>query len=184
MPALKLYRSNGFRTPRLVEASIFQLPLGAESMDGVYNLGVMEHLTEEQIQDALVEFHRVLRAGGKVVLFWPPEFGLTVRFFKLVHFILNDVLRMNIKLHPDEINLVRSREHVERLLRKARFSIAEYYFGAMDAFTQVIVVAEKHADASPASPRGAHTTKTGFVCSPRQLTHTGSPSTATTDDPA
>lgn len=52
---------------------ILSLDYPADSFDGVYNLGVMEHFSEEEIRQALREFYRVLRPGGRVVLFWPPK---------------------------------------------------------------------------------------------------------------
>ena len=141
--ALSIYELVNKNNPRLILGDIFALPFDNESKDGIYNLGVMEHFREEEIQRILAEFHRVLKLGGKVLIFWPPEFGLSVIFLKMVHFVLNRVLKKNIHLHPREITRVRSKKHVYQLFKKARFEVVDYYFGPRDAFTYSVIVAIK-----------------------------------------
>lgn len=143
LPALSFYgRVNG-RACELLHGSIFDVPSPDETWDAIYNLGVMEHYTEEEIHRILFEFRRVLKNDGKILLFWPPEFGTSVVFLKGVHFLLNRVLGRNVKLHPDEITRVRSRRHVEGLLAQAGFTTIEYYFGPRDFFTYAVIVARK-----------------------------------------
>ena len=142
VPALLAYRTANPNSRNLVGASILSLPLAERSVDGIYNLGVMEHFTEETIPQILHEFRRVLRDDGKLVLFWPPAFGLSVRALKLIHRVLA-VTGNSVTLHPAEVSLVRSREHVERLLQAGGFQVDRYEFGIRDAFTHVIVSAVK-----------------------------------------
>jgi len=142
-PALKIYNQVNPNKAQLIQASIFALPFEEGSFDGIYNLGVMEHFTEEEIHAILLEFKRVLKGGGKIVLFIPPVFGLTVQVLDFAHFILNRILRRNIKLHPDEITRVRSKKHIKGLVENAGFQFVEYYFGVKDVFTQSVIVAEK-----------------------------------------
>lgn len=123
--------------------SIFDIPFVEGTFDGIYNLGVMEHFTEEEIKKILSEFHRVLKPGGKIVLFWPPEFGLSVTFLKFVHFFLHRILKKNVKLHPDEITRLLSRDHAQDLLEKSRFQMTDYYFGIRDFFTHSVVIGKK-----------------------------------------
>lgn len=138
--ALDLYaRVNGGRA-KLLLGSVFKIPLPDASVDGVYNLGVMEHFSEEDIQAALKEFRRVLRPGGKILLFWPPTFGLSVQVLDGAHFILNRVLKRDVELHPPEISRIRSRAHARAVIEKAGFTLAEYYFGPKDGFTQAVIV--------------------------------------------
>ena len=73
-----LYENHNPKVYRIEQASIFALPQADESVDGVYNLGVLEHFTGEDIRSILREFHRVLRVGGKVLVFWPHERGTSV----------------------------------------------------------------------------------------------------------
>lgn len=128
---------------KVIHGSIFQIPVAENSFDGIYNLGVMEHFTEDEISKILIEFRRVIKPEGKIVLFWPPEFGLSVNFFKLLKRMLGFFGRKDAKFHPDEITRVRSKKHVTDMLNKNGFTISEYKFGLKDLYTQVMIVAEK-----------------------------------------
>lgn len=141
--ALQIYKINNDTNCHAIRGSIFAVPNKDNIYDGIYNLGVMEHFTEHEIHTILKEFKRVLKPEGKIVLFWPPEFGLSVTVLKGVHFILKRIFRMNIKLHPDEISRVRSKRHIQGIIEKAGLRMEDYYFGLKDIFTHVVVVARK-----------------------------------------
>lgn len=141
--ALKIYKKVNGDKCKIVQGNIFSLPFRNDSYDGLYNLGVVEHFTQEEIQQILTECKRVIRPGGKIVILWPPVFGFTVFVLDSAHFILNKIFRMKIKLHPDEITRVKSRKHATETFEKAGFEIIEYYFGIRDLFTQAVVVAKK-----------------------------------------
>jgi dolichol-phosphate mannosyltransferase len=128
---------------RVVHGSVFDIPLPNESVDGVYNLGVMEHFTEEEISRILAEFSRIIKPQGKIVLFWPPEFGVSVMFFKCLGSVLRIFGRKDAKFHPAEITRVRSREHVKRLLESNGFVMSDYYFGIRDMYTQAMIVGKR-----------------------------------------
>ena len=123
--------------------NIFQLSMADETFDGVYNLGVMEHFSEDEIHEIIAEFYRVLKPDGKLVLFWPPRFGLSVIFLKFVHYVSNNYLKKDLKLHPDEITHYKSKEHMKKILDRNGFKWLENYFGLRDFFTHVVVVAQK-----------------------------------------
>lgn len=142
-PALDIYRAANGGAAAVVLGSLFEIPRADASLDGIYNLGVMEHFSASEIHKALLEFKRVLRPDGKIVLFWPPEFGFSGLVFKAAYFILNDVLKKNVKFSPDEISQLRSRDHAKSLLEPAGFELLEYYFGWRDLFVQVVLVARK-----------------------------------------
>ncbi|OGF27378.1 hypothetical protein A2477_04035 [Candidatus Falkowbacteria bacterium RIFOXYC2_FULL_47_12] len=143
--ALDRYQALNGSYAQTLKGSIFEISLPDNSVDGVYNLGVMEHFTEEEISAILREFYRVLKPRGRVLLFWPPEFGLSVSFMKIVNFILNNILKKNIKLHPDEVTRIQSKKHGQKMLEKDGFVMVDYYFGIKDAFTHVVLTAEKGA---------------------------------------
>jgi SAM-dependent methyltransferase len=141
--ALEIYkRENGPESMTLL-ASIFQIPLPDAAMTGIYNLGVMEHFTAEEIQRILQEFRRVLRPGGRFVAFWPPEFGLSVLFLRTLSAVLKPFSRKDYKLHPDEVCRIRSKQHALDIFRQAGFNVRQYTFGPRDAFTYAVIVAEK-----------------------------------------
>lgn len=129
----------------LVQGDVFKLPVKTASIDGIYNLGLMEHFTEDEIIEILKEFRRVVKQDGKITIFWPPEFGLSVVFLKAVHFIANKVFRKNIKLHPDEITKIKSYSHVKSLCERANFNSIDYYFGPKDLFTYCCITIQKDA---------------------------------------
>ena len=141
--ALTHYRKFQPHAAELIHGSIFAIPAADEIYDGVYNLGVMEHFTEDEIRRVLGEFHRVLKPGGKIVLFWPPSFGLTVRFLRFVHWTLRKSGRPDVKLHPDEITHIHSRKQAREYLEASGFSPVEFYFGSRDLFTHAVLVGQK-----------------------------------------
>jgi len=141
--ALKLYRLENGAKAKLVKASIFKIPVKNSVFDGIYNLGVMEHFTKEEDEKILRELRRVLKPNGKIVLFWPPKYGPTVLFLNSTHFILNNLLQRDIRLHPEEISLVESKKQVAEILQKTGFKLLKFYFGPKDLFTHCIIVAKK-----------------------------------------
>lgn len=141
--ALNLYKACNGNRAKLMKASIFDIPAKSSSFDGAYNLGVMEHFTKEEDEKILTELRRVLKPNGKIVLFWPPKFGPTVLFLNTTHFILNNILGKNIKLHPEEISLIKSKKQVEEILKKCGFKLLKFYFGPKDLFTHCIIIAKK-----------------------------------------
>ena len=141
--ALKLYKANNNEKAKIMQASIFDIPVKDKSFDGIYNLGVHEHFTGSENQKILSEFSRVLKEDGKIVLFWPPKFGFSVIFLNTLHFILNDVLGKKIRLHPDEVSLIESKKQVQNILKDSGFKLVKFYFGPIDLFTHCVIVAIK-----------------------------------------
>ena len=141
--ALRLYKRNNPAAFDVRHASLLDLPYPCGSFDGVYNLGVLEHFSLEEIRRILSQFYRVLKPGGRVVIFWPHARATSVAVLKGAHWLMNDVLQKPTQFHPLEISLLRSRSWVEPLLHDAGFRLSEYSFGARDLFVQAVVVGEK-----------------------------------------
>jgi ubiquinone/menaquinone biosynthesis C-methylase UbiE len=129
--------------PNLIAGDILSIGIKEGSLDGIYNLGVMEHFSEDEIDRILREFHRIVKKDGVIILFWPPEYGSTVIFFKGVHFFLNSVLRRNIFFQPPEPSRIQSKKWVEEKVTKAGFSLEEISFRFEDFFTNMVVVIRK-----------------------------------------
>lgn len=149
--ALANYRKLHGDAVETVQSDIEKIDIRDDSIDGVYNLGVMEHFSPEQITNILQEFRRILKPGGRVVLFWPPTYGLSVFALKLIHFVLNNILRKGIRLHPDEPSLIRSRRQARNYMASADLELVDYSFGIRDLFTYAVVVGEKRTPAPAAT---------------------------------
>ncbi|MBN18075.1 MAG: hypothetical protein CL758_01125 [Chloroflexi bacterium] len=142
--ALKVYRSIHNAQEEIIQGTIFSIPIKSSSLDGIYHLGVMEHFSLDEIKQILPEFQRILKNEGKMIVFWPPKFGLSVIVLNTIHLILNKILRLNIKLHPDEITLIKSRKHAQNIFSQSNFKIIEYSFGFYDFFTYCMLVVQKN----------------------------------------
>lgn len=140
--ALTLYSRNNPRAVGLRHGDIFRLPFEAETFDGIYNLGVMEHFTPEELLRILKEFHRVLKPGGKFLAFWPHRFASSVIVLDSTHWILNACKRPAV-LHPPEVTRFSTKKKMAAILSEAGFSLKSCRFGPRDFFVQVVVVAEK-----------------------------------------
>ena len=140
--ALDIYRRSNPGARDIHHASIFDLPFEDARFDGVYNLGVVEHFTPEELIRIFSEFRRVLKPGGKLLIFWPHAHATSVAVLGSIHWLLNDLLQRNVRLHPAEVSLVRSRRHAESLLSEGGFALENFRFGAADLFVQAIVTAQ------------------------------------------
>ena len=143
VPALRLYARNNPDSVRLVHGSILDIPLPDESVDGLYNLGVVEHFDASAIRRILEESRRVLRPGGKTIIFWPHKRATSVAVLKVVHWFRKRVLKKEQDLHAPEISLLPSRRHALKALREAGFEPVDYYFGSADFWVQAVVVGQK-----------------------------------------
>ena len=141
-PALERYARNNRRAHRVEQASIFSLPFDDATFDGAYNLGVFEHFPAGDIQAILAELHRVLKPGGRLLVFWPHRLGSSVLVLHALGAVLRRLGRTQ-KLHPDEVSLLTSRRAAERTLATAGFRLSGYTFGPRDGFVQAVLVAEK-----------------------------------------
>ncbi len=141
--ALNRYKHLYGKDCKILHGSIMKIPAKNSTYDGIYNLGVMEHLDKKEIRKTLDEFNRVLKSHSKIVLFWPPYFGLSVIFLNSIHFLLNNILKKNIRLHPHEITKVKSKSQIRKIMADSNFKLTGFHFGVKDLFTYVVIVGEK-----------------------------------------
>jgi dolichol-phosphate mannosyltransferase len=140
--ALALYRANNPAVFRVRHGDILSLPYETGTFDGYYSLGVVEHFTEPQLERLLGEAHRVLRPGGRLLLFWPHARATSVVVLGLAHRALASVGNTT-ELHPPEVSLLESRDMARRILEAAGFRMTSYDFGARDVWVQAVIVAER-----------------------------------------
>ena len=146
--ALNLHRRQPMGLKRSYACGdIFRLPYASGSLDGLFNFGVMEHFTEPQISAILSEFRRVLKPDGRMVLFWPPDFGLSVLALGAFTGVANRFRKQPLKLHPDEVSRIHSFRWLRDRMRRDRLRLLRAEFGPGDLFTYVAVVAEKEPPA-------------------------------------
>lgn len=58
-----------------IQADFFHLPFKDNIIDGIYNVGVMEHYGEQELKVVLGEFYRVLKKDGVCLFLWPQKYG-------------------------------------------------------------------------------------------------------------
>lgn len=109
---------------------IFRLPFADNSLDGIWNVGVMEHFTHPQINQIMREFHRVLRPGARVILLWPATFSIPQRMLRVVEFFVNRAGEPKadaekFRFHPPEISQIRSIEEGRQVLNRNGFDAVE-----------------------------------------------------------
>lgn len=141
--ALALYRGLHAGGKELILGDIRTMGLKEGSVDGIYNLGVMEHFLEPDIRLIFGEFHRVLKEGGRLIIFWPPRYGSSVLFLKGIQRLSRLLLGKTQSLHPPEPSLLPSREYMERLGAECGFRMVGYSFSWRDLYTYVVVVLKK-----------------------------------------
>ena len=142
--ALFKYRNFHDDNVEIIHGDIFNMPFNKNKFNIIFNLGVMEHFTEAQIKQILSEFKRTLKDDGTIILFWPPIYGLSVKFLKILKKMIYFFVKKNIVFHPDEITLIKSKKHAEKILKNSGFNIVQSYFGVRDFFTHEIIVARKN----------------------------------------
>jgi len=140
--ALDLYQCNNPRAAEVRHASIFALPFAAESFDGYYNMGVLEHFTHDEIRQILAEALRVLRRGGKIIVFWPHFHAPSVYVLRFWHWLLQ-IKGSTRRLHPPEVSLLKSQQKTLSLFEEAGFRVRHYEYGPDDIWIQAVIVAEK-----------------------------------------
>ena len=140
--ALKIYENNNPKVSKLFHSSIFDTGFEDNKYDGIYNLGVLEHFEMNDINMILNEFKRILKSNGKILLFWPHKYGISVMFLKLVVKIFKILFNKKLNLHPKEITYIYSKKQIKKILENNGFRLQYYYFGIRDLFTQVVIVAE------------------------------------------
>ncbi len=138
--ALRLYERHNPRAAGTIHADLLSLDLGHVPYDGAYNLGVLEHFEPDDIVRILRNMMKVVRPEGKLVIFWPLANALSVKLLGAWHRALNRGSREEIRLHPPEVSLIRSRSEVEKIVEAAGFKLHAYEVTPRDLFIQAAIV--------------------------------------------
>ena len=138
--ALRIYRLLHGDHAQLVLADLRAMPFGDSSVDGILSIGVIEHFERSDMQSVLREHSRVVRPGGRLLILWPPVWGVTVRLLAVAECAIGAIVRRSVRLHPPEPGLYRSRRETEAHVRGTGLEIVSSRFGWRDAFTHQFVV--------------------------------------------
>lgn len=126
-----------------IQGDLERLPLRDGTVDGAWNLGVLEHFDQQKGVRVLAELRRVLRPEGIAVLFWPPEFGSSRLVLAPIEFIRSRLSGHPFAFFPDEVNRLRSRAHARRMLADAGLAAVTVDFSARAGFIHLVVVARR-----------------------------------------
>jgi len=119
--ALRIYRRATIRRPRGRASSILDLPFAAAHSTVFNNLGGPGAFTEDEIRRILGQFFFGAQAGWKSCYLWPHARATSVAVLGSAHWMLNNILRKPIELHPPETSLLRSRKWVEPFFQRGGF---------------------------------------------------------------
>jgi len=142
-----------------VAADVFHLPFLDGSIDGIWNVGVMEHFPHDQIDSMLQEFRRVLRPGAPLLLLWPATDSLPQKGLRMVEAVINARRQgERFRFHPDEISKLRSSEEGRSVMRRNGFEPVTVDAGLRSLMAFKTVVGRKPLG-SPAAQLQLATTK-------------------------
>jgi SAM-dependent methyltransferase len=127
----------------LVQADVFSLPCRSEALDGIWNLGVMEHFTKPQLRACLKEFRRVLKPGGVVLLFWPSERNASRWVLGPIERVVSALRGRKFAFFPDEISRLNSKDEAITYLSNEGFETVTVDFSWRTAFIHMVVVGRK-----------------------------------------
>jgi SAM-dependent methyltransferase len=123
---------------------IFALPFQDGSIDGIWNVGVMEHFPHSRIDAILKEFRRVLKPNGRIVLLWPATFSIPQRILRVLEWFINRKRRTDkFRFHPDEISQLSSAKQGRQVLTRNGFHPVAIDLGLRTLMAFETIVGEK-----------------------------------------
>lgn len=143
LQALDIYRRCVPLASAAVHASVFELPFESNAFDGAYHLGVIEHFDPVEIGQFLRELHRVIKPGGRLLIFWPHQKATSVCVLKIWHHLAG---KGAAPLHPPEISLAKDKDSVASILKSSGFEMDSYSFGIRDFWVQAVIQATRVDD--------------------------------------
>jgi SAM-dependent methyltransferase len=139
-----------FNNVQFVCGDIFHSPFKPGSIDGIWNLGVMEHFHEPELRQIFQTLGQALKPGGQCLIFWPPKYGLSVIVLTSFLAIVNKFRKQPLVLYPDEVSRFSTPAWAQQLADPAGLRIVQTHFSIRDAFTYVVLVARKSPPSAPA----------------------------------
>lgn len=123
---------------------IFSLPFADNSVDGIWNVGVMEHFTQEQIDKIMKEFYRVLKPEQRIILLIPGADSPPQKMLKVLEFFINARGKQkDFRFHPPEISQLKSKKQGREMLSRNGFRTLEINYGWRSLLAFRILIAVK-----------------------------------------
>jgi SAM-dependent methyltransferase len=111
-------------------ADIFRMPFRAGSLDGIWNVGVMEHFTQAEIDQVMREFRQSLRPGGALIMFWPGVDSGPQRLLRWVERLVHRLPgQRDFRFHPPEISQLHSQAEASHILTRNGFRVVHVDWG-------------------------------------------------------
>lgn len=129
--------------PFLTSGDLYSLPFRDASITGLWNLGVMEHFHRPDLVKIFREFHRVLKPGGVMILFWPTEHNSSRWVLGPIEAVKSRITGVTYHFFPDEVSRIRSRKATDALLQETGFESLTMDFSLRTCLIQMVVVARK-----------------------------------------
>ena len=143
-PAALLYAKKNKLMDKFIEADIKNLPFKDNSIDGIWNIGVMEHFSRKEVNEILNEFYRVLKNDSSCVLFWPGKFGPTNLIFRPLEFILKKIKKSSKGIAPKEPSIIKSKKLLKnQIINETNFKNVKIFLSPRALFVHYIVICKK-----------------------------------------
>jgi ubiquinone/menaquinone biosynthesis C-methylase UbiE len=139
---LKKTKSNP-KIDSCLNADLFFMPIKEDTVDGIWNIGVMEHFTHSEIDTLLGQFYRVLKKDSYIILFWPMKLSPYEIVINIIEFFLHKVLRKSFTFYPNEISRLSSKKQATDFMLRNDFKDVSCFFNHRDLFSFCVVVAKK-----------------------------------------
>ncbi len=143
-PILKYAKEQNIKIiDSFINADILKLPFKDSSIDGVWNLGVMEHFSLKEIDNILDEFNRVLKRNGMFIAFWTAVYGPVNILFSSLEYLFKLSGKKH-KFFPNEPSLLRSRKWLKNILTKNNnFELVKFKWSIRNALIYHTIVLKK-----------------------------------------
>jgi len=132
-----------------VSGDAFGLPFESESIDGIWNVGVVEHFEFAEIDAMLRELLRVLKPGGRLFLLWPGRNSPPQRLLRGIESMVNltRASGRELRFHPPEISRLQSLNQGRQTLIRNGYKVIRVDYGFRSLLAFRALVGEKPARA-------------------------------------
>jgi len=129
---------------KFIQADIKKLPFKNNSIDGIWNVGVMEHFKHKEINQILNEFYRVLKEDSMCILFWPGFFGPTNLIFRPLEFFIKKIKKDSKNIAPKEPSIIKSKSLLKKqILDETKFKKVKIFLSPRSLFVHYVVICKK-----------------------------------------